>query len=539
MSGRFTSIGETFRRLPILGLDSEKDGAEAVTVEMYELPAPLPAEDNSPAVYDAWEQTDPVASFIWAHTADITLVKEADIYQYGADVRRVLVMRKLSAIGYLNSSGEVADLGGLTDRGTHILQHLHRPEIQALLSVIRYAEGTLGERGYNTGFNYNPIHDLSRHPMTVWGGSSASGAYQFMNYTWPGVASAAGLRDFTPLSQDIAALYQVQHKHGIKLENVNSDNLEQIVHKLGAEWASLPQPNGMSKYTFKGRPQPAKSMGSLKNQWQRAMGGDLPRMGYNWYHWNDASHNALKNFQHAYEVEPTGNLNQETYRAVFNGEFGSYGAVLAQKRAEEEAAKVIAQLAPKKSFAEVSPHNIAPAKIGEKIGGYPVSSLFGPRKSPCAGCSSFHPAWDIATPNGTPIYAPFDGIEVSTFYTEGSGHVLRFTHDGMQYSLLHMSKVMPGGYEKGWVMGYTGASARGTGPHLDVRVKQNGEWVLPSKEVIHFMLDPTAFENHAPDPQPETIVSPEPAGEDEIEKDETPETEESRNFLRRLFGRIK
>lgn len=509
---RFTSIGETFRRLPILGLDSDKDGAEAVTVEMYDLPAPLPPQDAPVPTFDPVTHVDPIDTFIWAHTVDITTVKEADIHQYGMEVRRILAMRKLDAVGYYNARGTVADLSGLTERGRGLLKHLVRPEVQAMLATIRYAEGTIGERGYHTGFNYNPIRDLSWHPMKVWGGSSAAGAYQAMNYSFPPAAAAIGLKDFTPLSQDLFALYQMQHKHGIDLATFSDADFQSIIHdKLSKEWASFPDASGLSRYTFKGRRQPAKPMSKLWETYTNAKAGQLPNMGYDWYWFNPLTAAALREFQHAYQVEPTGNFDSATWKAVFDGTFGSW--------LPPKPEPVV--VAPRPKFRNVSVHNADhAAQPGETIGGYRVTSPFGRRKSPCAGCSEFHPAWDLATPIGTPVYAPFDGIEVSTFYTASSGHVLRFTHDGIQYSLLHMDKVMPGGYEKGWIMGYTGDTGNGTGPHLDVRSKQNGMWVLPSREVVHFMLDPTAFTDLNPDPAPETgVVDPEPALPNEIEDD--------------------
>lgn len=534
------------RRIPFWS-QTEKDDDNPVGVEAgeYTLPAPLPVSDNAPPVIDAWTQEDPASAYISALTRDITQVKAADLYQYGAGVRRILVMRKLQYMGYYGPGDDLPDLSGLNDKGKALLKHLENPKVQALLATIRYAEGTLGSRGYNTGFNYTPIHDLSWHPMTTWGlGSSAAGAYQAMDFSYPPAAAAIGVKDFTPISQDLFALHQIVHKHGIDLNGFDDAQVIDLIYdKLSKEWASMPDRTGFSRYTFKGRRQPAKSIDSLWNVYADAVNGKLPEPGYRYHHWNAVTDKALRDYQFAYEVKADGNLGPETYAAVFEGVFGTAG-VQKDAVAEMPSEELKAETPVVKPWVEVSPHNVVEAKLNEKVGGYRVSSLFGPRKSPCAGCSSFHPAWDIATPSGTPIYAPFDGIEVTTFYTEGSGHVLRFTYDGMEYSLLHMSKVMPGGYEKGWVMGYTGATGRGTGPHLDVRVKQNGQWVLPSKEVIHFMLDPTAFVNVAPDPAPETeAVPPEPASEgDEVMQDDAPPVEEPapdapRSWWQRLFGR--
>jgi len=507
----FSGIGNALRNMPMWGSNSE--GEPEPPVE-FELPAQQTIEEVSePApIVAGKDQTDPLATWMWAHSVDISTVKRSDLHQYGNGVRNVLAMRKLRAVGYLPPvSGSLVNLDGLTDKGKNLQTQLGRSEVQALLATIRFAEGTLRDSGYTTGFGFVHISDLSRHPMTVWWGSSAAGAYQFMNYTWPGVAEALGLKDFTPLSQDLAALHQMAYKHGIDLNSYTDADFNRVINKLAPEWASLPMPDGNSKYMFKGKPQPARSMDSLWNVYKAARDGTLPKMGYDSYHWNDQAHSALATFQADYEVQSSGDFDNETYLALFDGQFGTAGPTNA-------ISDVVAEFVEK--FASVSPHNIVPVSGGEVIGGYRVTSKFGPRKSPCSGCSSFHPAWDLATPIGTPVHAPFDGIEVEHFYTGASGNVARFTYDGMEFSLLHMKSVAPGGYEKGWVMGYTGNTGNGTGPHLDIRVRQNGQWVLPSREVVHFILDPTAFSNRVPDPAPLVEeVAPDAAPTDEVLQD--------------------
>lgn len=137
----------------------------------------------------------------------------------------------------------------------------------------------------------------------------------------------------------------------------------------------------------------------------------------------------------------------------------------------------------------VSPHNTQPIRVGDKIAGYKVTSAFGLRRAPCPGCSSMHPAIDLATPAGTPVYAPAPVKVVCK--TEGkAGNYAEFEMQGIKHQLLHLSVCRPGDAKPGQVIGATGGSGAGTGPHLDVRVKQDGERVLPSMEVITAMLDP-------------------------------------------------
>ncbi|NDC40286.1 MAG: M23 family metallopeptidase [Chitinophagia bacterium] len=137
----------------------------------------------------------------------------------------------------------------------------------------------------------------------------------------------------------------------------------------------------------------------------------------------------------------------------------------------------------------VSPHRTQPIHVGDKIAGYKVTSAYGLRSAPCIGCSSMHPAIDVATPAGTPVYAPAP-VEVACKTDSRSGNYAEFEFDGVKHQLLHLNKCTPGKAASGQPIGATGSSGAGTGPHLDIRVKQDGERVLPSKEVIAAILDP-------------------------------------------------
>lgn len=138
-----------------------------------------------------------------------------------------------------------------------------------------------------------------------------------------------------------------------------------------------------------------------------------------------------------------------------------------------------------------SPHDTTPINRGDTIAGYRVTSAYGPRKAPCPGCSSYHPAIDLATPAGTPIYAPAP-VEVTCKSEGGAGAYAEFELQGITHQLLHLSKCKPGNANPGQPIGATGGSGVGTGPHIDIRVKQDGQRVLPSKAVIAAILDPAA-----------------------------------------------
>ena len=137
-----------------------------------------------------------------------------------------------------------------------------------------------------------------------------------------------------------------------------------------------------------------------------------------------------------------------------------------------------------------SPHDTTSIAKGDAIAGYRVTSAYGPRVAPCHGCSSYHPAIDVATPTGTPIHAPA-AVEVICKGDPRSGNYAQFELQGITHQLLHLSKCTPGKANPGDTIGATGATGAGTGAHLDIRVKQDGQSVLPSKAVITAILDPS------------------------------------------------
>ena len=127
------------------------------------------------------------------------------------------------------------------------------PQRRALLNTIRYAEGTWRDgsaTGYHVLYGGAEFGDLSRHPeITVRHRytSAAAGAYQFLPGTWKEAASELRLRDFSPTSQDQAALYLVERRGA--LDDLDARGLDRtVLAKLAPEWASLPTAQGSSHY---------------------------------------------------------------------------------------------------------------------------------------------------------------------------------------------------------------------------------------------------------------------------------------------------
>ncbi|MDL2267205.1 glycoside hydrolase family 104 protein [Desulfovibrio sp. OttesenSCG-928-G15] len=123
------------------------------------------------------------------------------------------------------------------------------PNVRAFLNVIAKAEGThgRGDNGYNISFGGSTFQGYGRHPNVSrqfkqtdgkTNSTTAAGRYQFLKGTYDEAGKVMGLDDFSPRSQDKAAVYLIA-KRGA-LEDVVSGNAEAALKKLGKEWASLP-----------------------------------------------------------------------------------------------------------------------------------------------------------------------------------------------------------------------------------------------------------------------------------------------------------
>jgi len=140
----------------------------------------------------------------------------------------------------------------------------------AFLAMIRYAEGTAGPRGYETMFGYRYFDSYADHPrqyfpFTDGAGrqlkSSAAGAYQIIVKTWDTLRARLGLPDFSPASQDAAALELIRERGA--LADVDAGRFAAAVSKVRKVWASLPGA---------GYAQPERSLSSLYAVYREAGG---------------------------------------------------------------------------------------------------------------------------------------------------------------------------------------------------------------------------------------------------------------------------
>ncbi len=122
--------------------------------------------------------------------------------------------------------------------------------LKAFLRMIRYAEGTDSNDGYQIQYTGARFYDFADHPRVVKCGnirgksvcSSAAGAYQFLETTWDDVANSIGAADFSPASQDRGAIELIARAGAIR--DIESGNISAAIAKLANIWASLPRWQG-------------------------------------------------------------------------------------------------------------------------------------------------------------------------------------------------------------------------------------------------------------------------------------------------------
>ena len=118
-----------------------------------------------------------------------------------------------------------------------------------------------------------------------------------------------------------------------------------------------------------------------------------------------------------------------------------------------------------------------------------VTSRFSYRRvHPVLGGVRPHLGVDYGAPTGTPVIAVANGTVVSVGMSGGSGNMVRLRHtNGYETYYLHLSAFgkglrQGGRVTQGQVIGRVGSTGLSTGPHLDYRMRKNGEFVNPLLE---------------------------------------------------------
>jgi len=114
---------------------------------------------------------------------------------------------------------------------------------------------------------------------------------------------------------------------------------------------------------------------------------------------------------------------------------------------------------------------------------YPVTSPYGERIHPITGEKHFHNGTDYATPIGTSILSPVNGVVAFSSNDDRSGTYLGVKGDGYLISFSHLlspTKFAGDPVQKGEVIAVSGNSGRSTGPHVHLVVKdENGQTIDP------------------------------------------------------------
>ena len=148
-------------------------------------------------------------------------------------------------------------------------------EQRAMLDAIAFAEGTAKypNDGYNTMFTGKQFSGFGDHPRKIQRSrryaSDAAGRYQFLSTTWDPLAKKLGLKDFSPASQDKAAI-ELSRQYDVTQQLLQKEGMSMKVSSLlGRQWASFP---GKTI----GLDQPTKELKGIQNVYQKSLGSPPP-----------------------------------------------------------------------------------------------------------------------------------------------------------------------------------------------------------------------------------------------------------------------
>lgn len=152
-----------------------------------------------------------------------------------------------------NAAGTLADsfgFIGVANMAKVDRSLVNNPNVRAMFRVIRQGESSqddgIAYRLIVGGKTFGSFADHPRVFGVCWIDkktgkrqcSSAAGAYQITKTTWDEVRAKMKLRDFSPASQDMAALGRIAYRGA--LPAVLAGDVATAVRKLREEWTSLP-----------------------------------------------------------------------------------------------------------------------------------------------------------------------------------------------------------------------------------------------------------------------------------------------------------
>ncbi|PSM14120.1 glycoside hydrolase family 24 protein [Stenotrophomonas maltophilia] len=120
----------------------------------------------------------------------------------------------------------------------------------AFLDMLAWSEGTdngrqpTNDRGYDVLVGGGLFRGYADHPRVLVDlpklkiQSTAAGRYQLLRRYYDAYKKTLGLKDFSPLSQDLIALQQIRERRALPL--IQAGKIEDAIARVRNIWASLP-----------------------------------------------------------------------------------------------------------------------------------------------------------------------------------------------------------------------------------------------------------------------------------------------------------
>ncbi|MBA0329606.1 lysozyme [Stenotrophomonas maltophilia] len=122
--------------------------------------------------------------------------------------------------------------------------------VVAFLDMLAWSEGTdngrqpTNDRGYDVLVGGGLFRGYADHPRVVVNlprrkiQSTAAGRYQLLRRYYEAYKKTLGLKDFSPLSQDLIALQQIRERRALPL--IQAGRIPEAIKAVSNIWASLP-----------------------------------------------------------------------------------------------------------------------------------------------------------------------------------------------------------------------------------------------------------------------------------------------------------
>lgn len=346
-------------------------------------------------------------------------------------------------------------------------------EQRAMLDAIAWAEGGVTYRTMFGGDQFDTSKGWKHPDKVVRSGgyaSTAAGRYQFLTPTWNRAAKALGLKDFSPINQDKAAIYLMNGRLGgdsaeiLRKEGVSN----RVLNAFSGEWAAIPNASGNSTYR-----QPVRRIKAFKDKYDSIL-----------------------------KTTPDQLITQTTPQPQPQRPLSGTNLTSVSGRG------VTVPVSPFKSgFGAV------------------ITSLMGLR------WGKEHKGYDLAANQGTPLYAYLPGVVTHENRAPGSGpshgagygYWIVWKDDvyGSYHFYGHLMKpaeVKKGDrFQQGALLGYVGSTGHSTGPHLHWEISNNapdslGNFTNRQKPDVWLNSHPVTgakpLQTPTPDPKPTTPLVP-------------------------------